>query len=204
MNIGHHKLRGFTFTEALVVTVIACSLMIVIQTFFSHVVRTTMKGQDNLDSIRAASQVFSSLRRDMLQFVSLSTQGARTTIALGDSEIPATATFSSILTLKRPDEVITYSLVGSGGKNYVERVVQSAASPTPQKKRFGVPRMKYFGVVYVKIPNQVNSMMRNVGQLLVKLTVDSEDARFASKEINLSSVFFSERLSDSDWNYLSF
>lgn len=195
---------GFTFVEAMIVTVIACGLMIVIQSLFSHTVKVTMKGQDNLDSIRAASQLFSSLRRDMLQFVSLSTGGARATIALGSSEIPDTATFSTILTLKKQTDRITYTLVENGGKNYIERVLQTPANPAPQRKLFGVPRMKDFGVLYLLSPNKVNSLVKNVGQLLVKVTVDSEDARFPSKEVKLTSVFFSDRLADSDWNYLDF
>lgn len=195
---------GFTLVEALMVTVIACSLMLVIQSFFSNVVRVTMKGQDNLDSIRAASQLFSSLRKDMLQFVSLSTGGAKSTINIGEDEIPATATFSSILSLRGANDVITYSLVDSGAKSFVERVWQSPSLPAPQKKLFGVPRMKNFGVMYIRTPNKINSLTRSVGQLLVQVTVDSEDARFPSAEVKLSSVFFSERLADSDWNYLDF
>lgn len=198
------KRSAFTFVEAIIVTVIACSLMIAIQAFFSHAVRTTMKGQDNLDSIRAASQIFSSLRKDMLTFTSLSTQGAISTIGLTSTDIPATATFSQILRIKKPKEVVTYSLVNSGSKKFVERVMQSPDYPTPQRKLFGVPRMKDFGVMYVRTPNKVNSMIKGSGQLLVKLAIDSENERFASKELNLTSVFFSERLADSDWNYLDF
>ena len=196
--------NGFTFAEALIVTVIACTLMIVIQSLFSHAVRVTMKGQDNLDSIRAASQLFSSLRRDMLQFVSLSTGGAKTVIEAGETEIPATATYSKILSLKKANERITYNLVENAGKNYVERVLQTPASPAPQRRLFGVPRMKDFGVLYIRTPNVINSLAKNVGQLLVRITVDSEDARFPSKEVKLSSLFFSDRLADSDWNYLDF
>ncbi len=195
---------GFTFVEAIVVTVIACSLMLVIQAIFSHTVRTAMKGQDNLDSIRAASQIFSSLRNDLLQFTSLSTAGARSAINLSDTEIPATATYSSILTLRRANERITYSLVDDGGKKYVQRVLQSTALPAPQKRRFGVPRMKDFGVVYLRLTNRINLMNRNSGQLLVRISVDSEDERFPSKEVNLVSTFFSERLVDTDWNYMDF
>jgi len=196
--------NGFTFAEALIVTVIACALMIVIQSLFSHAVRVTMKGQDNLDSIRAASQLFSSLRRDMLQFVSLSTGGAKTVIEAGETEIPATATYSKILSLKKANERITYNLVETAGKHYVERVLQPPSSPAPQRRLFGVPRMKDFGVLYIRTPNVINSLAKNVGQLLVKITVDSEDARFPSKEVKLSSLFFSDRLADSDWNYLDF
>jgi hypothetical protein len=64
--------------------------------------------------------------------------------------------------------------------------------------------MKEFKIMYIKTPNQINSITRNVGQIMVNLVIDSNDKRFASKEINLTSVFFSEKLTDSDWNFLSF
>ncbi|PKL42411.1 MAG: hypothetical protein CVV41_14840 [Candidatus Riflebacteria bacterium HGW-Riflebacteria-1] len=197
------KKKGFTFVEAVVVTLIACGVMIVIQAIFSYTVRVTMKGQDNLDSIRAASQIFSGLRRDMLNFVTLSTGGARTVIPAGEFAVPDAATYSQILTIKKHTERITWSLVDDGGKNYVERVLQSAGAP-PQKKKFGVPRMKDFGVLYAISPNKINSLVKNMGQLIVKINIDSEDERFPSKEVKLSSVFFSDRLTDSDWNYLDF
>ncbi len=198
-----NRRNGLTFVEAIIVTLISCGLMIVVHTVFSHTVRVTMKGQDNLDSIRAASQIFSTLRRDMLNFVTLSTAGARIDLPAGQYEIPDTATYSKILTLKKHTERITWSLVDDGGKCYVERVLQVAGSP-PEKRKFGVPRMKDFGVLYARVPNQINSMVKNAGQLIVKISIDSEDERFASKEVNLTSVFFSDRLTDSDWNYLAF
>lgn len=202
MERAKKRKAGFTFTEALVVAVIACSLMIVIQALFSHTVRVTMKGQDNLDSIRAASLLFSSLRQDMLHFVSLSTGGAVATIDLGTEMIPDSATYSKILALKTRTEQITYSLVEDSGKNYVERVLQSVSKPSLQRKLFGVPRMKDFGVLFIRMPDTVSALARNTGRLLVKVSVDSEDARFPSCEIKLSSVFFSDRLSDCNWNYL--
>ncbi len=195
--------RAFTFVEALIVTVIACSLMIVIQAFFSHAVRSTIKGQDNLDSIRAASRIFSSLRRDMLQFQTISTDGAVSTIDTTTNTIDSTATYSSILSINRADEVITYSFVGSSGRNSVERVTQNLTTGATQRKLFGVPRMKEFKVIYLRVPNQINSLTQNVGQILVKLSIDSEDSRFATSEVNLSSMFFSERLAENDWNYLN-
>lgn len=195
---------GFTFTEALVVSAIACSLMLVIQALFSHTVRVTMKGQDNLDSIRAASQLFSSLRHDMLHFVSLSTGGAVVTIEPGAEIVPEAATYSKILALKTRTEQITYSLVEDNGKKYVERVLQTVSQSSLQRKLFGVPRMKDFGVLYIRMPDIISSLVKNSGRLLVKVSVDSEDSRFLSCEIKLSSVFFSDRLSDSNWNYLDF
>jgi competence protein ComGC len=196
--------KGFSFVEIIVVTVIACSLMLMIQAFFSHAVRSTMKGQDNLDSIRAASQIFSSLRHDMLQFQSISTDGAVAEIPLGENEIPSTATFSSMISLNRLEESITYSLVNDSGKSFIERVSQNLADGTVKRKLFGVPRMKDFKVLYLRIPNKINSMTKNSGQIMVEVTIDSEDQRFASKEVELGSLLFSERLAETDWNYLSF
>jgi type II secretory pathway component PulJ len=88
-----------TLVETMIVTIIAGSLMMVIHTFFSHVVRSSMKGQDNLDLIRTASQIFSSLRRDLLQFNTLNTAGAITTLALGNENLPGTATNRPLLNL---------------------------------------------------------------------------------------------------------
>lgn len=204
MNLLNRKQKGFTLVETMIVTIIASSLMIVIHAFFSHAVRSTMKGQDNLDSIRAASKIFSSLRQDLLQFNTLDTNGAITTVALGDTDLPGTATYSSMIELKRPKETITYSLIDNSGKKFVERIKQNLTTGDTNQKLFGVPRMKEFKIMYIKTPNQINSITRNVGQIMVNLVIDSDDKRFASKEINLTSVFFSEKLTDSDWNFLSF
>ncbi|MGM0599529.1 MAG: PulJ/GspJ family protein [Candidatus Rifleibacteriota bacterium] len=204
MSLSNLKPKGFTMVETMIVTIIACSLMIAIHAFFSHAVRSTMKGQDNLDSIRAASQIFSSLRKDLLQFNTLSTDGAITTVALGNQDLPGTATCSSIIELRRPKETITYSLIDDSGKKFVERISQDLTTGDTNQKLFGVPRMKEFKIMYITTPNQINSITRNVGQIMVNLVIDSDDKRFASKEINLTSVFFSEKLTDSDWNFLSF
>ena len=57
---------GFTMVEALVITVVGSILLLTIQTLFSRSVKSTLKGQDNLETIRAASQLFSELRKDLL------------------------------------------------------------------------------------------------------------------------------------------
>jgi competence protein ComGC len=204
MSLKRFDKKGFTLVEAMIVTIIACSLMIAIHAFFSHAVRSTMKGQDNLDSIRAASKIFSSLRKDLLQFNTLNTGGAITTVALGNQDLPGTATYSSMIELKRPKEIITYSLIDNSGKKYVERLVQDLTTGNNSQKLFGVPRMKEFKVIYIITPNKINSVTRSVGQIMVNLVIDSDDKRFASKEINLTSIFFSEKLTESDWNFLSF
>jgi hypothetical protein len=109
-----------------------------------------------------------------------------------------------MIELKRPKEIITYSLIDNSGKKYVERLVQDLTTGNNSQKLFGVPRMKEFKVIYIITPNKINSVTRSVGQIMVNLVIDSDDKRFASKEINLTSIFFSEKLTESDWNFLSF
>ncbi len=193
--------RAFTFVEAVIVTLIACVIMIAIQALFSHAIRSTVKGTDNLDSIRAASRLFSTLRADLIQLKSFSTNGAVSTIELSENEIPATATFSSILQISTSIATITYSLVGTPGRQSVERAVQKISSPV-EKKKFGVPRMRSFEIMYVRIKNQIGSTPKETGQLLVNIVIQSENKNLPSKIVKLSSIFFPERLTESDWNYL--
>lgn len=79
MNISN---RGFTFVEAIMVTVIAVVVMLAVQNIFSHAVKSSLKGQDNLDSIRAASRILSELRKDLLEFKTIATE-------VGTVEIPS-------------------------------------------------------------------------------------------------------------------
>ncbi|HAE37241.1 MAG TPA: hypothetical protein DCG57_01230 [Candidatus Riflebacteria bacterium] len=195
---------AFTLIEAIIAALVSCTVMLAVHLMFSHTVRVAIKGQDNLDSIRAASQIFSSLRNDLRDFVSLSPAGAKITLGFGESEVPENAEYSKVLKIKKQVDRITYRLIESGGKQYVERNVDGSAGSPEQRRLFGVPRMKDFGVLYVKSQNRFDALPKNVGQLLVRVTVDSEDQRFASKEVRITSVFFSDRLADDDWNHLDF
>ncbi len=190
---------AFTFVEAIIAVLVSCAVMLAVHLIFSHTVRVTMKVQDNLESTRAVSQIFSSLRNDLRDFVSLSPGGAKISLGFGEVEVPETAEFSQTLKIRKQTERIIYRLIESGGKRYVERSVDGQDG---QRRLFGVPRMKDFGVLYVKSQNRFDALLKNVGQLIVRVTVDSEDQRFASKEVRITSVFFSDRLADDDWNHL--
>jgi len=194
--------KAFTLVEALVTAFVAGIVMVSVQMLFSHAVRVTVKGQDNLDSIRAVSQIFSSLRNDLRDFVSLSPGRAKISLQSGESEVPENASYSKILKIKKNHGVVIYKLIESGGKKYLERRLEGAGNKTEELRKFGVPRMKDFGVLYVKTQNRFDSLPRDMGQLIIRIVTDSADQRFASKEINISSVFFSERLTDDDWNHL--
>ncbi len=195
--------RGFTFVEAIMVTVIAVVVMLAVQNIFSHAVKSSLKGQDNLDSIRAASRILSELRKDLLEFKTIATEVGTVEIPVGVDAIGAGVIYSSILFIEKKEETVTYSINEVGDKMFVEKVTQRIGA-SPKKESFGVPRMKAFEVVYVKIENSSPAGSEFNGQLIVKLVVQSDDPRFPSKKIAVSSAFFPEKLQDSDWNYLSF
>jgi len=203
--MGVQRIRAqaaFTLVEAVIAVLVSCAVMLAVHLIFSHTVRVTMKVQDNLESTRAVSQIFSSLRNDLRDFVSLSPGGAKISLSFGETQVPETAEFSQVLKITKQVDRITYRLIESGGKRYVERTVDGSAGEAGPRRLFGVPRMKDFGVLYVKSQNRFDALLKNVGQLIVRVTVDSEDQRFASKEVRITSVFFSDRLADDDWNHL--
>lgn len=197
------KTAGFTLTEILIVSLISTVVVFSVHTMFSHIMLATMKAQDNLDSSRAVTLIFSSLREDLRDFVSISPGPAKISIEPGESADFENASYSKVLKIKKTFEQISYEFVKSGSKNYVERKISDSKSVL-DRRLFGVPRMKDFGVLYVKTVNNVDGLEKKTGQLLVKVVVDSEDRRFATKEFNISSVFFSDRLADDDWNHLDF
>lgn len=194
---------GFTFVEAIIVTVIAVVVMMAIQSLFSHAVKSSLKGQDSLDTMRAASRIFSELRKDLLEFKTIATAADSVLISAEDDKIDATTKYSTILQIERKDETIVYSLCEAGGKKYVERASQKLGAPV-RKVSFGVPRMKTFEVVYVKVENTSGAGKERIGQLCVNLVVQSDDPRFPTRKLSVSSAYFPEKLQESDWNYLSF
>lgn len=195
--------NGFTLVEMIVVSLISLTVVFAVHTMFTQIMWATMKGQDNLDSSRAVSQIFSRLRLDLRDFISLSPGSAKISLAPGESQDFENASYSRVLKIKKQFEQITYKFAESGEKNFVERIV-SNSNGVSERQLFGVPRMKDFGILYVKTQNRVDALVKNVGQLVVRVIVDSEDQRFATREFKISSVFFSDRLADDDWNHLEF
>lgn len=195
--------RAFTFVEALVVSVVAVVVMLSVQNLFSHAVRSSIKGQDNLDTMRAASRIFSELRKDLLEFRTIATSVDSVLIELSEDQLDSSYEYSSILQIERKEETIVYSLVDVDGRKFVERVSQKIGSKL-SRSSFGVPRMKAFEVLYVKVENDSAAGAEKSGQLLVNLVIQSDDPRFPSKKLSVSSSFFPEKLQETDWNYLAF
>jgi type II secretory pathway pseudopilin PulG len=195
--------KAFTLVEAMMVTVIAVFVMMSMQGLFSHAVRSSLKGQDNLETMRAASRIFSELRKDLLEFKSLATAVDSVEIPVDKWSIGDDIEFSTILQIERKNEVIVYSLCEENGRKYVERASQEPGSPV-KRVSFGVPRMKSFEVVYLKIENNSLAGTEKSGQIVVNLVIQSDDPRFPTQKLSVSSSYFPEKLQETDWNYLVF
>ena len=198
-----NKTKGFTFVEAVIVTTIAVFIMLAVQQLFSHAVRSSLKGQDNLETMRAAGRIFSELRKDLLEFKTISTASASYHVNLDQTTLTDNIQGSDIIQIERKNEVIIYSLYEEKGKKYIERASKKIGEQV-RKKRFGVPRMQSFDIVYLKVDNKSGKGLEKSGQIIVNLVIQSENKTFASKKLKVSTSYFPEKLQETDWNYLAF
>lgn len=189
--------------EILMVLAISSILLLIVQTFFSRSVRTTIKGQDNLDTIRAASRLFRELRKDLLACHSIKVPDAAScTIEVGDDVIPALPDDANRISFCSRGATVTYSLEAKpGGGKYIKHLIETVDQPD-RIKEFGVPRMLAFKAQQIWKKQQIYSGAPfTEGQVLIEIEIDSEDERFPSKKLKLSNFFISSQLSASKWNY---
>lgn len=186
--------------EAIVVVLLGAMMFLVVQTFFSHGVRTTTKGTDALESIRAASNLLSSVRADLGTCSGIDTYGAVKILGLADTTLDGSETFAETITFSQDNATVTYSLATlAGGGKEVCRKEETLTDP-PTIKKFGVPRMAAFEVLSLKKRNKIGSVQFELPYILVRIRVKSNDPRFPTTEVALSSVLASSQLSASNWN----
>lgn len=200
MNDRTPQRAGFTFVEALVVTLLASLIMMAFQGFYTQMVRSSLKGDDSLDSFRAAHRLFLAIQKDLESFNDISTT-AVTTVPAGSNLLPATTVFASSLIINGKNNKIAYNLTGTPGKQTVERVETSTQNNSTQKKLFGVSRIRGFEVAYIKKNELVGNSPKVFAQVLISVVVQSENAMFPTEEVKMTTTFFPEHLSASDWNY---
>jgi len=194
--------RGFTLVEALVAVLVASMVILAVQTFFSHGVKTSIKGQDNLETIRAAAQIFHELRKDMLSCNKITVDDdASCTLNVGATSIPPMSPNGTWIAFSVPGATITYSLqLRADGKAFLEREFKAGTNVTTSE--FAVPRMIAFKVQLIwKIQQIFPGGPFKQGQVLVTIELDSQDKRFPSKSLKLCSFFSTSQLSSSNWNY---
>jgi len=201
---GHGSvLRGFTLIEILVVVVVSMMVLFAMYAFFRSGVRSTVKGQDTLDSIRAASVLFSQLRKDLLACKNIDTGTASLTIGVGVG-LPPTLPFADSITFSHRNATMTYKFLVSAGRGFVQRE-EYRPNAAPLVRDFAVPRMKKFEALQIwkkhkPVATSVHYMVSN--QVLIRIEIDSQDPRFPTKSVHLSSFFTSNQKTSSDWwNY---
>jgi hypothetical protein len=201
------RFRGFTMVEALVMVVVGATLLIVMQTFFSRAVRTTMKGTDSLETIRAASVLMSQFGKDVaaagLVICSGPGPGPQVlSIPIGGTFSPTAVALCNTIEMAATIGTITYSFTPAD--LFVTRRVSSTTAPL-QEKRFALPRLKEFGVA--RIQKEFSPFTTGPafpipqGQILLRIKVSSDDPRFPAHELSVSSFFISSQMQATDWNY---
>lgn len=201
--VGESNSRsGFTLIEILVSCIILSIIAVSVPYFFTQGVRSTMKGQDNLETIRAASALFADLRKDLLACESIVVvPGASITLGIGASCLPEIPSNADTLAFCFRGATVTYAIeTNAEGKKFVNRVFVDDHSK--RNKEFAVPRVKSFKAMQIWKTQQIfpaNPFLES--QLLVTLEIDSMDKRFPTKYLKLSSFFISNQMSSSHWNY---
>ncbi|OQA06510.1 MAG: hypothetical protein BWY66_01823 [bacterium ADurb.Bin374] len=195
--------RGFTYVETLVV-VLLCSLILgAAHMLFSQGVRSSVKGMDLLESIRAANEVFSNIRKDLRGSVQVNAASPKITIPTGAAVFPdLTSAMSDTLIFVQPVATVTYRLLSGAGGHYIEREENTGGAVS--KRNFAVPRIKSFEAA------KIGQMQRVAAgydvfvqdQLLVRISVESSDPRFPGGKVDLSSFFVTGQLMQTAWwNY---
>lgn len=184
-------------------TLISAFLMVVIQNFYSQMVRTSLKGDDSLDSFRAAHRLFNSIKKDLESFDKVDTDGAICNVDVMQNSLPATATFSSKLTIAAGRKRIEYSRIGNDEKFSIERTETDLLDNSVKRREFGVAKIRSFEVLTIIKKQKKGNSESSFAQLMSNLVVKSDDQLFPAEEIRLTNTFFPEQLVSSSWNYIN-
>ncbi len=195
--------RGFTYVEALVVMLLCSLILGAAHMIFSQGVRSSVKGMDLLESIRAANEIFSNIRKDLRGSVQVDASSPKITIPAGAAAFPdLTSAMSDALIFVQPVATVTYRLLSGAGGDYVER--EENAGGTVSKRNFAVPRIRSFEAA------KIGQMQRVAAgydvfvqdQLFVRISVESSDPRFPGGKVDLSTFFVTGQLMQTAWwNY---
>ncbi|MFZ5952791.1 MAG: hypothetical protein ACOYXC_18960 [Candidatus Rifleibacteriota bacterium] len=192
--------KAFTLLEAVIISALTIMVFFFIQSFFSHTVKTSIKGQDNLDSIAAACKILSEMHKDLQEFEQIHMDVDQAEISTEDESIDPDTTYATILFIEKRDHGITYGLNEQGGTAMIEK--SSITRKEIRQKSIGGARIKSFDLLNVINENSSFAGMDTYGQVAINLLVQSDNPNFPSKKIEISTAFFPEMLQESDWNPL--
>ncbi|MBF0409990.1 MAG: hypothetical protein HQM10_21785 [Candidatus Riflebacteria bacterium] len=198
------EFKGFTMVEALMVVLVGSFMMLTANFMLSQGVRTSLKGQDQLETIRAASSVFSQLRKDLLACDSVNTDNVHKVVTESDTLLDLAAPLPEKISFFIRNATTTYSLkIHPKGKSLV-RHAYNALGVTERVDEFAIPRMKNFEAIKILKVQRVKTASPKFvqGQLFIRIAVESSDPNIGTSTIKLSSFFVTSQLSSTQWwNY---
>ncbi|MBI3038208.1 hypothetical protein HYY75_04025 [bacterium] len=119
-------ISGFSLVEAVVMIVVFSIIFMTFQAFFSHGVRSTMKGQDTLQAIRESSIIFSQLEKDFLASNQIDAGAAILSLDISTQDLPPIGDpqYGNMLSLGSRNATVTYSLEGASEKYILRRMIK--------------------------------------------------------------------------------
>lgn len=195
---------GFTVVETLVVVLLCGLILGSAHSIFSQGVRSSVKGMDLLESIRAANEVFSSIRKDLRAAVQVNTSCPQLLVPLGATGFPdMTPALSDTLVFLQATATTTYSLISSAGGQFIRRE-ELTGGTVVSTRDFAVPRIRSFKTAKIGQQQRVAAGYDVFiqDQLFVEISVESNDPRFPGGKVDLSNFFVTGQMVQTAWwNY---
>ncbi len=195
---------GFTFPEIVIVVCLVSMVLLTLFAFFSHGVRTTVKGKDRLDSIRAVTILLARMKEDLANCTAIQGTGPPLILYEEEDQLPDEAVFSPQLTFQTGKRRVTYrqEQAPGGGSSWVERIVESPESGR-QSERFGIPRIRTFELCHAVRAFRAGTVPLAADLVFLNLVLDTNDPRFPGSRLNFRHVLVPNRLPGTDWPVLT-
>jgi len=195
------KRQGFTFPEIVIVVSLVSMIMLTIFAFFSSGVRSTVKGKDRLDSIRAMTLLLADMKKDIANAEKIEAENLPLQIGETEDLFPDDVVYDRKVTFTGKDGIFSYSqgAAAKGESSFVLRSGKNARGEDVYEK-FGVPRINSFEVLHVIKKGKFGSLPQDFNQVLIKMVLDSNDPRLPEDKLYFTHVLVPNRLPGSDWS----
>ena len=200
---------AFTLTEVVLAVLISTMVMLAAYALFSQTMKTSIKGTDTTETIRSASSLIADIRRDLLECRTILENPPLPTIRVTNQEntLPAVEmnTGSPEITFSSLAGQVTYSFSPvPGGKPSTVKRTSALSSGGTAVREYAAGRMVSFRVFRVLIDQKVTDdpqdpdLYQN-GFLLLDLRLDSQDPRFPSTNLAMTTFIGADQMASSTW-----
>lgn len=198
------KHSGFTMIEVLIGALILVIVIALIYRVMLAGIQSSVKGQQDLDSIRTAGKLLNVLRKDVLTAKFVESSETETVLEPGQA-FPEwnDLNFTSDIMLVSQDQNISYHFnqTQSKGKQVKGNICREVSDDTGKiikTENFGDDNIREVGIAKILLRQKVCSDSKgiyNQGFLVVRIKVAADEERLAKKEIDLISIlaYYAER-----------